>query len=153
MSRVIDWVEFERFEEEGAAQRLRAFLEAEGIRAQVVARMNGRACYVVYLPHPDIEAALRLMGEEDREGAIEGEEEGEAPAPSSVGLVALFLVNIAFLVWVEAAGGPETEVMLFFGASRPGLLREGEYFRLVLAVFLHFGFRHFIANMLTLLAF
>ncbi|RME48816.1 MAG: rhomboid family intramembrane serine protease, partial [Deltaproteobacteria bacterium] len=27
------------------------------------------------------------------------------------------------------------------------------YFRLVLAVFLHFGFRHFIANMLTLLAF
>ena len=148
MPRIIDWVEFDRFDEEGAAERLRAFLEGEGIAARVVASLKGRACHVVYVPLPDLEEALRLF---EGESSLE-EGEKEEPPPAWGGLVALFLLNIAFLVWVEAAGGPHSDVMRFFGAVQPSLLRQGEYYRLVLAIFLHFGFRHFIANMLTLLA-
>ena len=55
--------------------------------------------------------------------------------------VLMMILNIAAFVILEIAGGTQNiEVMLKWGAAYPyGILQEGEYYRLITCMFLHFG--------------
>ena len=66
---------------------------------------------------------------------------------------ALALANILFFFWVETHGSSgSTRAMIRWGASFAPLIREeGEYWRLLTAAFLHFGFSHLANNMFLLL--
>lgn len=60
---------------------------------------------------------------------------------------ALIALNILIWLWQEAAGGSEqTEVLLRMGAMNPLLVLNGEWYRLLTAVFLHIGPLHLLMN-------
>jgi membrane associated rhomboid family serine protease/tetratricopeptide (TPR) repeat protein len=66
--------------------------------------------------------------------------------------VFLFL-NLAIFALMELSGGSKTpEVLLNFGASYGPFIRRGEYWRLVMPMFLHIGWIHLILNSLGLYA-
>ena len=61
-------------------------------------------------------------------------------------------VNIIVFVVLSVLGDTEnTQFMLEHGADFAPLVREGEYYRLVTSMFLHFGIDHIFNNMLVLL--
>jgi membrane associated rhomboid family serine protease/tetratricopeptide (TPR) repeat protein len=70
--------------------------------------------------------------------------------PPVVTLV-LLILNFLFLVAMTLAGGStNNQVLLDFGAASRPLFRQGEYWRLVMPMFLHIGFSHFLLNSLAL---
>ena len=63
----------------------------------------------------------------------------------------LLSLNVAIFVLMELSGGSKTpEVLLNFGASYGPFVRRGEYWRLVMPMFLHIGWIHLILNSLAL---
>jgi membrane associated rhomboid family serine protease/Flp pilus assembly protein TadD len=63
----------------------------------------------------------------------------------------LLFLNLAIFALMELSGGSKTpEVLLNFGASYGPFIRRGEYWRLVMPMFLHIGWIHLILNSLGL---
>ncbi|MBQ9611042.1 MAG: rhomboid family intramembrane serine protease [Lachnospiraceae bacterium] len=60
-------------------------------------------------------------------------------------------INIlVFLLETLAGGSTTNKVALRFGAQYSPYVRKGQYYRLVTAMFLHFGIYHLLANMYSL---
>lgn len=78
------------------------------------------------------------------------------PAPRpwvTLTLIALCLAVGAIAQWALTFNGAATTPALeglFFGANQPVLVREGQWFRLVTANYLHGGVAHLVMNMLSL---
>ncbi|MBM6685116.1 rhomboid family intramembrane serine protease [Faecalicatena contorta] len=65
--------------------------------------------------------------------------------------VALIVVNVAVFIFLSFGGMTEDAYyMLQNGAIYLPLLQQGEYYRLITSIFLHFGFSHLVNNMLML---
>ncbi len=63
----------------------------------------------------------------------------------------ILLINVVLFACMEWAGGSkDTNVLLQFGASFGPYIRRGEYWRLVMPMFLHIGLPHLIMNSLAL---
>ena len=64
----------------------------------------------------------------------------------------LITVNILYFFWLEFHGSTENAAfMVEHGAMYvPLVVREGEYYRLLTAVFMHFGISHLVNNMVIL---
>ena len=69
--------------------------------------------------------------------------------PVTIGLI---LINILVFLAVEFTGGSQNTLhMLEWGAAyTPGIVKDGEFYRLFTSMFLHFGPRHLGNNMLVL---
>ena len=67
----------------------------------------------------------------------------------TVGFVA---VNVLVYMILEILGNTEnSEFMVRMGAVWPPYVKQGEYWRLFTATFMHFGFEHILNNMLVLI--
>ena len=65
----------------------------------------------------------------------------------------LVLLKVAIFALMEMSGGSKSpSVLLDFGASYGPFIRRGEYWRLVMPMFLHIGLPHLILNTLGLFA-
>jgi membrane associated rhomboid family serine protease/Flp pilus assembly protein TadD len=63
----------------------------------------------------------------------------------------LLSLNVAIFALMELSGGSKTpEVLVNFGASYGPFIRRGEYWRLVMPMFLHIGWIHLTLNSLAL---
>lgn len=72
------------------------------------------------------------------------------PDKSWVNLI-LILINIAVFIYAEATGDTtDTTHMMKLGAAYAPLIRNGEYYRLLTSMFLHFGIEHLASNMILL---
>jgi len=73
------------------------------------------------------------------------------PTRPPVATLILLALNVLFFVAMTLAGGStHTSVLLDFGAASRSLFRQGEYWRLVMPMFLHIGFSHLLLNSLAL---
>jgi rhomboid protease GluP len=63
-----------------------------------------------------------------------------------VTLVLLALNLLFFILMTLAGGSTNASVLLDFGAASKALFRQGEYWRLVMPMFLHIGFWHLAVN-------
>lgn len=65
--------------------------------------------------------------------------------------IALVVVNLLVYVVMELIGNTEdTSFMMQAGAVWPPYIEKGQYWRLLTATFMHFGFEHILNNMLIL---
>lgn len=66
--------------------------------------------------------------------------------------IGIIIINLVYFIYIEYAGSSEDAAdMLRYGALNGiKVVEEGEYYRLLTAVFMHFGIGHFINNMLIL---
>ena len=63
----------------------------------------------------------------------------------------LILVNVVvFLLELKDGGSEKTEVAIKYGAQYSPYVRQGQYYRLFTAMFLHFGIYHLLFNMYAL---
>ena len=66
----------------------------------------------------------------------------------------IMLVNIVYFLYLDLTGSSENVAfMLKHGAMFVPAVLDGEYYRLLTAVFMHFGIRHLVNNMLILFIF
>jgi membrane associated rhomboid family serine protease/Flp pilus assembly protein TadD len=64
--------------------------------------------------------------------------------------VLIGLCALVFLLMTAAGGSTNGQVLLDFGASYAPYFRSGQYFRLVMPMFLHIGWLHLLVNMYAL---
>ena len=64
----------------------------------------------------------------------------------------LIAANILYFFWLEFHGSTENAAFMVEHGARyvPLVVREGEYYRLLTAVFMHFGISHLVNNMVIL---
>lgn len=64
----------------------------------------------------------------------------------------LIALNVLFFLYLEITGSSENAYFMYTkGAmSAPAVLEDGEYYRLLTAMFMHFGIRHIMNNVLVL---
>ncbi len=76
-----------------------------------------------------------------------------SPRPAApLATIVILGINILLFGMMEWAGGSkDPEVLLDFGASYGPLIERGEFWRLVMPIFLHIGLAHMILNTLGLL--
>lgn len=66
----------------------------------------------------------------------------------------IMLVNIVYFLYLDLTGSSEdVAFMMRHGAMFVPAVLDGEYFRLLIAVFMHFGIQHLVNNMLILFIF
>ena len=67
--------------------------------------------------------------------------------------ITLIVINVLIFFIEEIVGDPESsETALKFGAIYMPKLKEGQWYRLLTACFVHFGYEHLAGNMLALFA-
>jgi rhomboid protease GluP len=82
-----------------------------------------------------------------------GPEYSEWDPRSAPGTYVLLAINIAVFLWMTLKGvpivkGPTADQLLHFGANSAGLvLNQGEWWRLLSAIFVHIGLIHIATNM------
>ena len=145
--------------EEAEAKRAAVLLVAMGIEAGWGRSHSGVGGWEVAVPAEDCARADRLLIEEDHQP----ERVAEAPPPvllssrlwlshASVPPVALALLCIAIHLWVHGGAGPSPRSrMIEAGAIVSYLVSQGQWWRLLTAVFLHFDISHLVSNMFALL--
>lgn len=64
----------------------------------------------------------------------------------------LIALNVLFFLYLEIAGSSEDAYFMYTKGAMfaPAVLEDGEYYRLLTAMFMHFGIRHIMNNMLVL---
>jgi rhomboid protease GluP len=55
-------------------------------------------------------------------------------------------VGVFLLMEIVSGGSQDTDTLIAFGAKTNGLLRSGEWFRLITPIFIHAGFLHLLLN-------
>ncbi|MEY8339442.1 rhomboid family intramembrane serine protease [Lachnospiraceae bacterium 62-35] len=66
---------------------------------------------------------------------------------------AIIAINILFFIFLEIHGSTENDMklMLHYGAMyAPAVVKGQEYYRLLVSIFMHFGFSHLLNNMIIL---
>jgi len=76
-----------------------------------------------------------------------------ASVSGSPGTSALTVINIIFFLGVMLTGGTGTQNLIDWGAKYGRYIAEGEYWRLVLPMFLHVSFFHMLTNLFGLVIF
>jgi membrane associated rhomboid family serine protease len=75
-------------------------------------------------------------------------------APRTLVVWAITAVNVVVWLAMEASGGStNTRTLILFGAKVNPLIADGQYWRLVTAIFIHIGLMHLIFNSVALLSF
>lgn len=66
----------------------------------------------------------------------------------------LIALNVVYFLYLEIAGSSEDAYFMYEKGAMlaPAVLEGGEYYRLLTAMFMHFGIRHIVNNMLVLFA-
>jgi rhomboid protease GluP len=137
-------------------------LTAEGLEVTLAPADGG---VVVLVPAAAVAHARRIVAEEYPAGleaaAARARTPGATPAPAAPAhwfgrgswvVLAIAAVCVGVFLAEERAGGSEDpRVLLQFGASRPAHLRNGEWWRLATALFVHVGPRHLLGNLAALL--
>ena len=100
----------------------------------------------------------RTEGFQPRLGAeVEYQEQLSRQPPKSTATLSLLAVNVCLFVAVALAGGgwiiPNVSTDIFVGSNFGSLTTHGEWWRLVTALFVHFGILHLVFNMWALAAF
>ena len=64
----------------------------------------------------------------------------------------LIALNVLFFLYLEITGSSEDAYFMYTKGAMyaPAVLEDGEYYRLLRAMFMHFGIRHIMNNMLVL---
>lgn len=66
----------------------------------------------------------------------------------------LIILNVVYFLYLEIAGSSEDAYFMYTKGAMlaPAVLEDGEYYRLLTAMFMHFGIRHIMNNMIVLFA-